>query len=220
MIGIHAVRAILYVLMIAISGGFFLYTIFAGGLTWLKASDAGILQFHKLFKKGFYWFYYLVVIVSVAVSVLNFAKAYSQQNVLKAAETIGTQAFLTYEESGEVIPEEQENTYFVEKTQEYLRKINHQQQNGFFYLFMAMLWFSMMMLNTGFITEKGYYQLGSLKPKRLFVKADGGELRFYLSNNKKEKPLLRVKDTPKNRNYYAALLQKRKGRRVICSVKK
>ena len=218
--GIVTIRAIFYILMVSVSGGMFLYTVFAGGLTWIKASNAGILQFHKLFKKGFYWFYYLVVIASFSVSVLNFAQAYAQQNVLKATETLGIQAFLSYEESEEYIPQEQENDYFVQKTQEYLRKINRQQQNGFFYLFMGLLWFSMMMLNTGFITEKGYYPLGALKPKRLFVRVRDGELCFYLTNHKKEKPLLCVEDTPKNRNYYAALLQKRKGRRMICSVKK
>ena len=220
MTGIYAVRAIFYVLMIAVSGGFFLYTIFAGGLTWLKASDAGILQFHRLFRKWFYWFYYLIVIVSISVSVVNFVQAYAQQSVLKETEIEGIQAFLTYEASEESVPVELETDYFILKTQEYLRKINHHQQNGFFYLFMGMLWFSMMMLNTGFITKKGYYPLGSFRPKRLYVKADEGELCFYLTNDKNEKPLLVMKDTPKNRNYYASLLQRRKGRRMICSVKK
>ena len=218
MIGIHAVRAVFYVLMIAVSGGFFLYTVFVGGLTWLKASDAGILQFHKLFHKSFYWCYYLIVIASVFVSVLNFAQSYALQDTLKASETLGIQAFETEKVLQKSILPEQETDYLLKKTQEYLRKINRHQQNGFFYLFMGMLWFSMMMLNTGFITEKGYYQIGSLKPQRIFIKAVNGELRFYLKTSRK--PILKVKDTSKNRNYYASLLQKRKGRRMICSVKK
>ncbi|MBR7083761.1 MAG: hypothetical protein IKI37_01040, partial [Oscillospiraceae bacterium] len=117
MTGIYAVRAIFYVLMIAVSGGFFLYTIFAGGLTWLKASDAGILQFHRLFRKWFYWFYYLIVIVSISVSVVNFVQAYAQQSVLKETETEGIQAFLTYEASEKSIPVELETDYFILKTQ-------------------------------------------------------------------------------------------------------
>ena len=68
------IRAVFYILMISFSGGLFLYTIVAGGLTWIKASNAGILQFYKVFSKAYYWIYYLIVIVSLAVSAMNFGR--------------------------------------------------------------------------------------------------------------------------------------------------
>ena len=84
------------------------------------------------------------------------------------------------------------------------------QQNGFFYLFMAMLWFSMMMLNTGFITRKGYYPMGAQRPKRILTERSDGELCFYLVINKKTKErklLMQLKDTPENREYCEPLLR-------------
>ncbi len=211
MTGIVTVRAILYILMIAVSGGLFLYTITAGGLTWIKASNVGILRFHKIFHKSFYWFYYMIVVASLVVSVLNFTEARSCRNVIEASKTVGVQAFLAYEEEFTEI--ENEAVYIAEKQQEYFQKMNHNQQNGFFYLFMALLWFSMMMLNTGFVTVRGYYPLGSLKAKKLLAEAKDGELQFYLLPIKKgerTKPFLTIKDTPKNRKDYAPLLEKKK----------
>lgn len=60
--GIVTIRVLFYILMVSVSGGTFLYTVFAGGLTWIKASNAGILQFHKIFNRAFYWIYYIIVI--------------------------------------------------------------------------------------------------------------------------------------------------------------
>ena len=102
----------------------------------------------------------------------------------------------------------------AQKQQEYLEQMHRHQQNGFFYLFMGMLWFSMMMLNTGFVTQNGYYPMGSLKPRQLLSEAKDGELQFYLlplKRGERNKPLLKIKDTPENRNYFASLIQKRKG---------
>lgn len=213
MTGIVTVRTVLYVLMIAVSGGLFLYTVLFGGLTWLKASSAGILRFHKIFNKSFYWLYYMIVIASLAVSVLKFAEAHICRNVIEASETVGVQAFLAYEEEFTDIQTENEVAYITAKQQEYLQKMNHNQQNGFFYLFMALLWFSMMLLNTGFVTVKGYYSLGSLKPRKILGEVRKGKLQFYLlpvRNKKKAKPFLIIRDTPENRKNYAPLLEKEK----------
>lgn len=182
--GAVTVRTVFYILMLCISGGLFLYTLLAGGMTWIKASNAGILQFHKLFHRIFYWCYYGIVIVSLIVSIVNFTEAYRCQKVIE-----------------------------VIQTQEYIQKMQHDRQNGFFYLFMAMLWFSMMMLNTGFITAAGYYPMGAQKPKKLLVESKEGELQFYLLSEQKHtlnKPILKLKDTPENRKQFAPLFRKRK----------
>ena len=220
MIGIYATRTLCYVLMIVVSGGFFIYIVFAGSLTWLKASHAGILQFHRLFHKVWYWFYYLIIFASFFVSGLNFTQMFLCTDVLKKSETSGVQAFQEFERTELEIPEELEETYFLEKMQTYSNKMEHHRRNGFFYLFMGILWFSMMMMNTGFITRKGYYPLGAVKPQRMVAFRKKGQLIFYRITGKKNKPFLKIKDTPENRRYYASLLQKRKERRVVCSVKK
>ncbi|MBR1554092.1 MAG: hypothetical protein IJ644_01725 [Oscillospiraceae bacterium] len=212
--GISTIRTVFYILTVSVSGGLFLYTVVAGGLTWIKASNAGILQFHKIFHRMFYWCYYLIVIVSLVISVLNFTEAHSCRDVLEASQTVGIQAFIAYEEQNGEIEIPDENLYMSLKQQEYTEQMHRHQQNGFFYLFMAMLWFSMMMLNTGFVTQKGYYPMGSLKPRKLLAEAKEGELQFYLLPLKRgegNKPLLKMKDTPENRSYFASLIQKRKG---------
>lgn len=212
--GISTVRAVFYILTVSVSGGLFLYTVVAGGLTWIKASNAGILQFHKIFHRMFYWCYYAVVIISLVISVLNFTESHSCCEVLEASEAVGIQAFLAYEEQAGEIQITDEASYIAQKQQEYLEQMHRHQQNGFFYLFMGMLWFSMMMLNTGFVTQKGYYPIGSLKPQKLLAEAKEGELQFYLlpiKRGERNKPFLKMKDTPENRNYFASLIQKRKG---------
>ncbi|MBE6875931.1 MAG: hypothetical protein E7496_04285 [Ruminococcus sp.] len=212
--GISTIRAVFYILTVSVSGGLFLYTVVAGGLTWIKASNAGILQFHKIFHRMFYWCYYVVVIVSLVISVLNFTESHSCREVLEASQTVGIQAFLAYEEEAGEIQLPDEELYIAQKRQEYLEKMSRHQQNGFFYLFMGMLWFSMMMLNTGFITQQGYYSMGALKPRKLLTEAKEGELQFYLlplKRGERNKPLMKIKDTPENRNYFAPLIQKRKG---------
>ncbi len=209
--GIVEIRAVFYILMVSVSGGMFLYTVFAGGLTWIKASNAGILQFHKIFHRAFYWIYYIIVIVSLAVSVLNFTEAHTCRSVINDSQTVGIQAFLAYEEENTEMQIENQELYISQKTQEYFDKMMRHQQNGFFYLFMAMLWFSMMMLNTGFITRKGYYPMGAQRPKRILTELSDGELCFYLVINKKTKErklLMQLKDTPENREYCEPLLQR------------
>ena len=212
--GISTIRTIFYIMTVSVSGGLFLYTVVAGGLTWIKASGAGILQFHKIFHRMFYWCYYLIVIISLIISVLNFTEAHSCRNLLEASRAVGIQAFIAYEEEAGEIQILDEELYMAQKQQEYLEQMHRHQQNGFFYLFMGMLWFSMMMLNTGFVTQKGYYPMGSLKPRQLLSEAKDGELQFYLlplKRGERNKPLLKIKDTPENRNYFASLIQKRKG---------
>ncbi|GEM_PF-3283845 len=212
--GIYTVRSVFYMLMIIISGGLFLYIILAGGMTWIKASNAGIIQFHKIFSRGFYYIYYMIVIASLVVSVLNFTESYTCRQVIRDSEAVGVQAFLAYEELPPAAAEEIEDPefYIMQKKQEYLARIAHHRQNGFFYLFMGMLWFSMMMLNTGFITEAGYFPLGAQKPQKLLAEAKDGELQFYLMTKKKSsrnKPLLKIQDTPQNRKIFDTLLKKK-----------
>ncbi|MBR1528208.1 MAG: hypothetical protein IJ642_02760 [Oscillospiraceae bacterium] len=211
--GIVTIRAVFYILMVIVSGSMFLYTVVAGGLTWIKAANAGILQFHKIFHRAFYWIYYVIVIASLAVSVFNFTEARTCRSVVEDSQAVGIQAFLAYEEEISQMQIENEEVYLSQKTAEYLQKMSHHQQNGFFYLFMAMLWFSMMMMNTGFVTLKGYYPFGVQRPKRILIEAREGELYFYLAVNKKRKenkPLMKMKDTPENRSYCEPLFRKRK----------
>jgi len=211
--GIVTIKAVLYILMVIISSGMFVYTVIAGGLTWIKASNAGILQFHKIFHRAFYWIYYIIVLASLAVSIFNFTEARACRNVIEDSKAVGVQAFLAYDEELSQIQIENEDLYIKQKTADYLAKMAHHKQNGFFYLFMAMLWLSMMLLNTGFITLKGYYPMGIQKPKRIMVESRDGELQFYLmtsKKNKENKPLMKLKDTPENRDYCEPLLRKRK----------
>lgn len=218
--GISTVRAVFYILMVAISGGLFLYTIAAGGLTWIKASAAGILQFHKIFHKAYYWCCYLVVMISLMISVLYFADSYFCKNVTEASYAVGIQAFLADEENTEREIEDEE-AYLTKKRQQYLNQAVHHEQNGFFYLFMSMLWFVMIIMNTGFITEKGYYPMYSLKAKELSAREQDGKLQFWLAENA-DKPFLILENTPENRSHFAPLLEKNKEneRKLICCIKK
>ena len=198
--GAVTVKTIFYVLMIMISGGIFLYTVLAGGLTWMKASCSGILQFHKIFPRVAYWCYYGIMLISLSFSMLNFIHVCSLENEM--------QENMQYEQTmteSELSPEEE--------TQEYILKIYRYRQNGFFYLFMAMLWFSIIMMGTGFITAKGYYPMGAQKPKEMIIESKEGKLQFYLLPVKiggVNKPLMELKDTPENRKQFASLFRKRK----------
>lgn len=206
--GILTMRTLLYIGMIAMSGGVFLFTIIAGGLTWIRATNAGILQFHKVFSKAYYWICYVIVIASLVVSVMNFTSAYTCEKIVEDSKIIGIQAYMAYEELEFATDMIDEEIYLVEKYAEYQEKIMHQRQNGFFYLFMSMLWFSMMITQTGFITQNGYYPMCLQKPKKLISQIEHDEICFYLMQKGKcaDKSLFCVKNNLDNRRYFAPIL--------------
>lgn len=222
--GILTIRTALYLGVIGLGFVLFVYTVIAGGMTWLKAMNSGILQFHKIFPRIYYWANYILMIACLVVSVMNFTGAYTCRRVIDDSEVIGTEAFSAYEE-----PEDRDyqdyqdypdsgvdpEAYLLIKQSEYENKIDHQRQNGFFYLFLSMAWFSIMMLQTGFITQNGYYAMGAQKPKRLMPVQEQERICFYLVRNsrnknqdqKSEKCLFSMKDTPENIAYFTPLFQ-------------
>lgn len=211
--GVITLRTALYISMIAFSGIVFVITVIAGGFTWIKAMNAGILQFHKIFSRAYYWVYYIIMIASLVVSVMNFTGAYTCRKVISDSEVIGIEAYLAYEETLSDTVLLSEEDYLAMKYEEYQNKAVHKRQNGFFYLFMSMLWFSMMILQTGFITQDGYYAMGSQKPRILIPVVEQEKICFYLADQKtgkragdSEKCLFSVKDTMENRRYFEPVL--------------
>ena len=101
------------------------------------------------------------------------------------------------------------NSICQKRSPQYQKKGCTETAERIFYLFMSMLWFSLMINYTGFITREGYYPMCAQKPKKLVFRMNEKEIRFYTEYvPKQDKPLLTVENTEYNRKYYAALLGK------------
>lgn len=142
------------------------------------------------------------------------------KKTIEESKSSGVQAFFIQEKMPLYPKIQNEEVYLAEKRKEYLEKSVHKQQNGIFYLFMALLWGSLLLMNVGFITKKGYYFLGAKKPQKLLVRCMKNYLAFYLESVQPEKPLFMVADNPENRAMFAPLMKYVKRRKVKCYVRK
>lgn len=182
-----------------------LYVLIGGIMTFVIAKRDGILKFRSPSKKLL--IAYLLVLIchgEVALSYASYAREARQ--VLAEAQTEGSEAFRRAENDTISIVLD-EARYIERKTAQYQEKADKNQGRAYGYLGAFLCYGCCLLLLHGFVTKKGWYALTERKPRRLIPEEKDGELRFF-TEKAVDKPLLRVPDTPENREKFAALLNK------------
>lgn len=184
-----------------------LYVLVSGAITYSKAKREGILKFRFPAKVLIMYFIFLILFLGVR-ALDSAAAAGKAQQVLAEAQTRGADAFLRAEDDRASVILDEER--FIErKTLYYQKKAEEEQGNAYGFLGEMLLWSSLLVLNLGFVTEKGYYAMTARKPRRLLPEEKDGFLLLFTERSAgTDKPLLRVPDTLENREKYAVLLNK------------
>lgn len=184
-----------------------LFVLIGGILTLVRARKDGILKL--CFPGKVLLIAYLLVLICHGEVVLSSASyVHEVRQVLAEAQTVGADAFRRAEnDSISIILDE--GRYIELKTVQYQEKADKYQGKAYGYLGAFLCYGCCLMLLCGFVTKKGWYALTTLKPCRLLPEERNGELLFFTERSAgTDKPLLRVKDTPENREKFAALLDK------------
>lgn len=191
------------IMMIGFAG--ILFVLIGGAMTFVRAKQDGILKL-CFPAKGLTICYLIVMLLHGFIAVSSASEAAKARQVLTEAQTAGAEAFLRAEnDTVSVILDEER--YIERKAAQYQEKADDNQGKAYGYFGAFLCYCCCFLLLFGFVTAKGYYSMAEQKPRRLIPEEKDGELRFF-TERAVDKPLLRVPDTPENREKYAALLNK------------
>lgn len=182
-----------------------LFVLVGGTMTYVRAKRAGILKF-RVPSRTLLLSYLLVVLLNGCISMIFASDAAKARQVLADAQMMGSQAFLQAENDTATVVLDEER-YVEQKAGQYQRKADENQGKAYGYLGAALCYGCTLLLWMGFVTKEGWLGMTERKPRRLIPAEKDHELQFFIGKTK-DKPLLRVPDTPENREKYAALLDR------------